>query len=506
VVTFGGEVGSSRNLTPTETTAGKPAQNFFTMPAKLSHCWQTEITAMSSLEAAPQYTRLRDWDAWSKYMLFFMVGFYLTGRSFSYLGIPPAKLFIGDLTLAAFVIFRPRQLFDRWFGALTGGGPLGAFSWVLLISVVYGLFETIRGVLSGFSPLIALQNLVFNLYPLYFFLGLWAGARRPELMLRIVQVFAWGLCIYGPFYYFFLHNVTTMMPGSDSVTVFGQATGGAFVILALLCLDPKPSRYWLPMIMAAVTFLVAQVRADWFGAVLAFSIWGVLERKMKPVAKFVLGLAALLLIGVIFDVNLPSSSSRGGAISTREIVARGLSAVDPELAKDLTGSEDTAMYAGTIQWREKWWHAIWENSQENKTNFVIGPGYGFELKKLVSYLNYDIRTPHNIFYFALGYSGWLGVCIFFALQIACISMLWRLYRVTGQAFGLAAYSATLFSAFFGNVLENPFGAIPLYCMMGLLIGPNVAAMAQGVRERVSLGNRSPAFAEVNAFDEVYAGE
>jgi hypothetical protein len=176
------------------------------------------------------------------------------------------------------------------------------------------------------------------------------------------------------------------------------------------------------------------------------------------------------------------------------------------MAKDLTGSEDTAMYGGTIKWREMWWHAIWENSQENKTNLIIGPGYGFELRKLVTYLNYDIRTPHNIFYFALGYTGWLGVSIFFALQISCISMLWRLYRVTGSAFGLAAYSATLFAAFFGNVLENPFGAIPVYCMMGLLVGPNLSRMAQPALERVSVGNSSRAFTEVRAFDEAYAGK
>jgi hypothetical protein len=461
---------------------------------------------MSTFEAAPQPTRMRDWDLWSKYVLFLMFGFLLTGRSFSYLGIPPAKMFIGDVSLAAFIILRPRQLFDRWFGALTNGGPLSGFSWMLLISILYGFFEVIRGVLSGFSPVIALQNLVFNLYPLYFFLGLWVGARTPDLMHKILQVFAWGLCIYGPFYYFFLHNITITMPGSDSVTIFGQATGGAFVILGLLCLDPKPSRYWLPMISAAVCFLVAQMRADWFGAAISFTIWGLLEKKMKRVAGFFAGLLALLLLGALLNVDLPSSSSRGGAISTREIVARGISAVSPEMAKDLTGSEDTAMYGGTIKWREMWWQKIWENSQENKTNLIIGPGYGFELRKLVTYLTYDIRTPHNIFYFALGYSGWLGVSIFFALQIACILMLWRLYRATGSAFGLAAYSATLFAAFFGNLLENPFGAIPLYCMMGLLVGPNLAKMAQPHGERVPLANPSRAYADVRAFDEVYAGE
>ena len=35
----------------------------------------------------PQYTRFRDWDNWSKWVLFLLVGYGLTGRSFAYLGI-----------------------------------------------------------------------------------------------------------------------------------------------------------------------------------------------------------------------------------------------------------------------------------------------------------------------------------------------------------------------------------------------------------------------------------
>jgi hypothetical protein len=463
---------------------------------------------MSVTQAAPEMTRFRDWDAWSKYLLVFLLGFCLTGRSFSYLGIPPAKLFIGDLTLAAFILLRPRQLFDRWFSALTKGGPIAPFSWILLISIAYGIFETIRGILIGFSPLVAFQNLVFNIYPMYFFLGLWVGARRPDLMRRLIQLYAWGLCIYGPLYFLILNKVTLTMPGSDNVEVFGQAGGGAFVILGLLCFESKLARYWLPITVGAMIFLAGQVRSDWFGAALSFMIWGVLEKKMKPVAMFFLGLVALLLLGAVFDVNLPSPASRGGAISSREILARGLSVIDPEMAKDYTGSEDTATYAGTISWRENWWHAIWNNSLENKTNFVVGPGYGFLLRNLVSYLRgMDLRTPHNIFYFALGYSGWAGVCIFFALQISCFMMLWRLYRVTGRAFGLAAWASTLFAAFFGNVLETPSGAIPLYVMIGLLVAPAVSMVAHPVQYPMSSLDDEPRdLAAVHGFDEAYARE
>jgi hypothetical protein len=145
---------------------------------------------MQYTEVEPQIVKIRHWDNWSKWVLFLLLGYSLTGRSFAYLGIPPAKLFIGDLTLAAFIFLRPRKLFDPWIKALTRSEPLTPFAWFLLISICYGIFEVIRGVLAGFSPIIAAENLVFNIYPMFLFLGIWVGARRPELLLKFVQLYA----------------------------------------------------------------------------------------------------------------------------------------------------------------------------------------------------------------------------------------------------------------------------------------------------------------------------
>src|ERR1700723_3469082 len=170
---------------------------------------------MHYTETEPESLPILRWDAWSKWVLFLLVGFSLTARSFSYLGIPPAKLFIGDLTLGAFILFRPRQLFDPWIKALTKGGAFGPLAWILLISISYGIFQVIRGVLLGFTPLTAVQNLVFNVYPLYLFVGIWVGKRRPELLLRYIQIFAILFCIYAPAYMVFLDKVFLLMPGSD---------------------------------------------------------------------------------------------------------------------------------------------------------------------------------------------------------------------------------------------------------------------------------------------------
>ena len=120
--------------------------------------------------------------------------------------------------------------------------------------------------------------------------------------------------------------------------------------------------------------------------IVATMIWGVLSRKMTKVAMIAAGIFAVLAIGALLDVNLPSTSERGGAISSTEIVARGLAAVSPDMARDLTGSDNVNFYSGTIKWRKMWWHAIWANSQENYTNLLIGPAYGFPLKNLVNYL------------------------------------------------------------------------------------------------------------------------
>ena len=50
-------------------------------------------------------------------------------------------------------------------------------------------------------------------------------------------------------------------------------------------------------------------------------------------------------------------------------------------------------------------------------------------------------------------------------------MLWRVYRLTGQSYGVALYVINTVGAFFGNSFESPMEAIPFYLLMGLVIGP-----------------------------------
>jgi hypothetical protein len=408
---------------------------------------------------------------WARLVFFMMLGSFF-GRTFYYLGFPPAKIFIGDVVIFLFFLLRPRALCDRWMNALTAGGPFGLFAWSLLLSILFGIFEVLYGLYSGYPPLTALQNLVFNIYPVYFFLGLWVGIEHPSLYRKIIRCYAWMLAIYGPAYLLFLDKIKLTMPASDHVLIFNQAGGGGFIILSLLALERKPSRYWLPMVIGAFMTLAIQEREEWVSAAVAFSVWGILERKTAKVLTVGALVVILLLVGFIADVDLPGPAERGGRISSSEIAARGLSAISPDLAKEYTDSKNIGMYAGTISWRTKWWSAIWSSVHESVPKAFIGNGYGFPLKDLVPYLkSMDIRTPHSIFFFALGYSGWIGVLLFFSLQASILAMLWRVYRLTGQSYGLAIWISTLTAALFGNSFESPMGSIPNYISIGLIIGP-----------------------------------
>jgi hypothetical protein len=428
-------------------------------------------TPVPSFSSATAGTLSAATDNWTKFTKFLLYGYSLFGRAFAYLGIPQAKIFIGEVSLAALWLFKPRALFHPWFGALVHRDPLSGFAWSFLLFMMYGIFEVVYGIKSGNELIGALQILVFNLYPCYIFLGLWAGAREPELLRKYIRVTAWVGAIYGPLYVAFLSKIQITLPGTD-VQILGQPGGGSVALLGLLCFEDKPARFWFPITMSAFMLLAIQIRAEWVGFALSMFIWGLLGKKLNRLFLVIGLVISLLAVGFVADFRMPNISSRGGEISTKEIVGRALSGVNPELAREY--SANSATYAGTVQWRTRWWKAIRESVAENDVKLLFGLGYGYPLKNLVPYTRkMELRTPHSVLYFALGYSGCIGVVLFFALQACIFQLLWRTYKVTGQAFGLAFWAAVTVSALFGNLFETPAGAIPSYLLIGLCIAPGL---------------------------------
>jgi len=245
------------------------------------------------------------------------------------------------------------------------------------------------------------------------------------------------------------------------------------------------------MAIAGMTMLAVQVRAEWLSIAVAFMVWGALERKLRKVGLVVAIVTVLLAAGYVADVDIPSPAERGGSISSREIVARGLAAISPDLAREYTDSTNVSFYYGTIYWRTRWWNAIWDSVHDDRTTMLIGNGYGFPLASLVpDSVSSDTRSPHNIGLYALGYSGWIGLIIFLAFQTSLMILGWKTYKATGQAWALAFWISGLINAFFGNSFETPMGAIPFYLVLRLAFGP-----------ALSWNRASNRYFETEAFEE-----
>jgi hypothetical protein len=407
-------------------------------------------------------------DNWSK-----MVVAYLWSSQF----LGKASVYIG-LALGGLLLFSTRVLWDRWYLALTRGtDPLNRFAWALLVSLLYGITQVIRGLLIGYAPMTTLQILVFNLCPVYLFLGLWIGFRHTGLIRKYIRFMAWLAVVYTPLYFIFFKNLNISLSGivpGTGLELLDSPGSGSLTLLNLLCLERSLAQFWLPIVVLVCLTIGVQGRADWLGFGLCLAAWGKLTNRMGRVLAIAGCVVGVLLIASLIDLKLPPLPGRGGELSARGSLARMAGSVSPELATQFGVDAATARFDyGTVYWRKHWWANIRnEVSRDYKTE-IFGMGYGYPLAKLA---DRDVekegtRSPHSIFYFTLAYSGIVGFGIFCWLQVSMMLLLWRIYKVSGETFGLIYWLYTLIGAFFGNLIETPQAAIPLYLLCGMAMGP-----------------------------------
>ena len=426
---------------------------------------------------------------WPKAVVIVLCGFLLFGRSFAYVGIPPAKIFIGELLLGTFTLARPRDVLGRWLTTVMQPSSLSGCSIAILLFLIYGLFELSRGILNEYSFVTALQNFVFHVYPLYIFIGVWTATRRPDLVHRLIPIIAWLHGLYGVLYVTLLNGTWINFPGT-SVNIIGQPNGTVVVILGLLCLPRLRLTDWGALLLNLLALLAFQVRADWLAIIVAVIIWGILDRRLGH-----LSLACLLALGVLCgawlaNLSIPGPKDRGGDVTAEKMLARIVAPFDIDAAKELNSA--AATYKGTTTWRTTWWEAIWKSVHHDTDTTFFGLGYGYPLGDLVPYLrDQEIRSPHNVFFYALGYGGWFGVILFFWFQSQVLRLTWRTYQATGSLFGLLVACQAIVAGLFGNLFETPFGAIPIYLLVGLTAAPLVSR-EQLVREHSPLTQLLPA--------------
>jgi hypothetical protein len=404
-------------------------------------------------------------DAWTKVVLFILIGLMFVGK---------AGVFV-ELAFGGLMVLSSRLLWDPWYNALTRRqGGLNVIGWPLLISLIYGFGQVVYGILLGYKVLTAFEILLFNICPVYLFLGIWVGFRHPEIVRKYIRFMAWYVVIYTPLYYLFLNKLSIAASDSDSgYAIIGNPGTGSIILLGLLAYEPNLVRFLVPILALTGLTIANQERADWLGLAFALTLWGKLSKRMGRVFSVVGILAAILVIAALIDLKLPPLPGRGGELSARGTLGRMAGSISQELATEVSGNRgDAAVYYGTVYWRKRWWSAIRQEVSADPLKLTFGMGYGYPLAHLAGKAveQAGTRSPHSIFYFTLAYSGVVGVVIFFWLEICLIRLLYRVYKVTGQIFGLAYFVYAFLGAFFGNFLETP-AAINFYLLLGLCIGP-----------------------------------
>ncbi|MDP9171449.1 MAG: hypothetical protein M3N54_12585, partial [Acidobacteriota bacterium] len=293
-------------------------------------------TTMAYPSRSVAFARRLPIDWWQRTAMLLVLGYFAMGRSFAYLGIPPLKLFIGEIVLVAFLVLHPRESLDRVRSALSRTSLLSDYSWGLVLLLLYGLMEIFRGAYYGYPVLNAVQSFVFNYYPIYLLLGIWIGERDKAFVRRAIVSLAWVNGIYGVLYIGFLSRIAVFIPGSQGalVPIFGQPWGSAIALLGLICLNLDLRKSWFPLLLNAAVLLGMQVRAEWVGFGAGLLVYATLTKRFDKM----IGIGALtglfLIIGLAADIHLPGAASRGGGISTRDIVGRAIAPINKDLAAE----------------------------------------------------------------------------------------------------------------------------------------------------------------------------
>jgi len=438
---------------------------------------------------------------WTRTAGLLLVGYLCLSRTFAYVGVPAWKAFIGEAVLVLFVVAGPRMGKMKWPWIAWKLPSLRPLLYCYLLFLGYGVFEVFRGIQAGNPPLVALRDLAFNLYPVYFFLGIWAGVTRPDLLPRLIRGFAWFNGIYGVLYILFLNRLDWYLLADSAdtagVPIFGQPLYSFVALLGLLAFEKNLSRSWHLYILNGFVMLGMQIRTEWLAFAIGVVVWCVLTRQGMRVVQAGVVLAALLAVLYFTGIRLPSPRGRAEEdFSAKQSVDRALAPfrADVSSLEAAQGSGGTDPQEATFVFRTVWWFAIWDSVHSSLQTTVLGHGYGFPLGDLVPYLEGAfIRTPHNEFFFALGYTGWLGVALFFLFQFGVLRLLIESHRINAETFGVVLWVAMMVLGMFFPLCETPYGAIPLYLLTGWLAVPAVFAREPKLaRIRASLTPSRPA--------------
>src|SRR5712664_282081 len=380
---------------------------------------------------------------WRRIASVLILGYLSLSRAFAYLGIPAWKVFVSEVVLGFLLLCGPRLETRRWLWVVLKMPNLRRFMTWYGLFLAYGVMQVFRGIWQGNPPLIAVRDLAFI---------------------------------------FYLNRLEWFVPGFSAevvpVSIFGQPIYSFVALLGLLAYEKRVGRSWYLLLLNGFVMLGMQIRSEWLAFAIGVVIWCVLTRQAKRFLQASAILASLLALMYITDFSLPSPKGRAeGDFSSKQLTDRAMAVFRADLSDEsaAAGLGGVDSQEATFVFRTVWWLAIWNSAHSDFRTAVWGHGYGFPLGDLVPYLEGEfIRTPHNEFFYALGYTGWIGVLLFALFQIEIFRLLWNAYRVDGRPFGIIFWAAMMVFGMFFPLGETPYGAIPFYLVIGWCASPLLA--------------------------------
>jgi len=420
-------------------------------------------------------------ERWQTIVSFLLLGYLCFNRTFAYLGIPPLNAFIGEGVLLLFVLAGPEIHGKGWMALTRKLDVLKPLIRAYSVLLLYGMFEVVRGIAAGHPPVTAVRDLAFNYYPLYLFLGVWAGLVTPGKLARNIRIFAWINGIYGVLFVLVLSRWAWTIPGASNgaapVQVFPGPVFSFVAILGLLGVERDLRKSWYLLLLNGFVLIAMQFRTEWLALCVGILAWFILSPRRMVVLKPIGAVMALIFFMYVTNFSIPSPSGRSEEdLNVAQLVHRATAPFETDVSdvNVVTGASGADSQESTFVWRTVWWLAIWDSIHSSRNTTLFGFGYGFALGDLVPYLEGEfIRTPHNQFFYALGYTGWIGVAIFYWFQFELVRLLLRTRCLTGEPVAFVLWLAMTAYAFAFTLNETPYGAIPFYLLIGWLAAPAV---------------------------------
>jgi hypothetical protein len=332
---------------------------------------------------------------------------------------------------------------------------------------------------------LALRDFATVYYSLFFFIAQ-SLARNPsslELLRRTVLatalVLPFSYLLYREFPTFFSSQLTlggTQLIFYKDDLIAAYLFAGFFIVFSTPRLNAM-LRNCVATLSYGLAFTIQSSRAAIVGLALTSVCWSLAGRR-KP-----LGLQAIIvtLVGIGL-LSLALVSSKGLEDSRIFSLYEHVKSITDVTGTTRYRSADREHVGDNNRFRAVWWRAVAEETLESNPAFGLGFGADLTDRFLRSYQldlggDFNVRSPHSIFFTVLGRLGIVGLVAWLAVVLSILFRAVRLIRKVARdddalpALGFWSVSLILLaSSAFGVVLEGPMGAMPFWTALGLANG------------------------------------